>query len=137
MMAHKILIVEDNPRWQRIYARMVEELNQESLEVTFLAASTFAEAIAAIRKEAFDLAIVDLRLDERDEGNNGGQKILEHIFHSDKRFPVIIISGFGTAEIARDALKKYQALDFLLKESFDTSKLLSTIKEAFSSAKEL
>lgn len=65
----RLLIVEDEPDWSRIYAQLVS--SSQRFEVACVAASV-AEARAAIETIEFDLALLDLGL-----GDGSGIEVLE------------------------------------------------------------
>ena len=67
------------------------------------------KALARFDESPFDIVVTDIRMDKID-----GIQILEHIMTKSARTKVIIITGYATVEIAREALSK-GAFDFIAK----------------------
>lgn len=66
-------------------------------------------ALARYEEEPFDIVVTDIRMDEID-----GLEVLEQILEKSSRTKVIIITGYATVEVAREALSK-GAFDFIAK----------------------
>jgi len=60
-----------------------------------------SEALRKVEEKCFDIAIVDLKMNKID-----GMQILEMIKRKKPKTEVIIITGFATAEVAREAFRK-------------------------------
>ena len=67
------------------------------------------KALAAFDAAPFDIVVTDIRMEKID-----GLQILDHIMARSARTKVIIITGYATVEIAREALSK-GAFDFIAK----------------------
>lgn len=67
------------------------------------------KALDRFDESPFDIVVTDIRMDKID-----GIQILEHIMAKSARTKVIIITGYATVEIAREALSK-GAFDFIAK----------------------
>ena len=67
------------------------------------------EALARLGEKEFDIVVTDLKMDEVD-----GIQVLEHILSTCKKTRVIMITGYATVEVAREALVK-GAFDFIAK----------------------
>jgi len=90
-------------------------------------AANFSEAIAAIDRCACDLVLTDVRLG--DEGNDGFD-VLAHCRQHHPGMTVVMISGYGTVEMAVKAIQA-GAFDFLTKPLID-QELEMTIERALS-----
>ncbi|RMF37770.1 MAG: response regulator [Chloroflexi bacterium] len=112
--APRILIVEDDPKWQTILQEILEDLGyQVSL------AGTYEQARQALDDSPpFSLVILDLELDE-DSPILEGQRLLNHIRHHGENTRCIIVSGRGTIQVVRVAFKEFQIVDFIEKDRFD------------------
>ena len=85
-----VLIVEDNPSWQMNYRELLED------EGYFVqVASTRQQAELLLKEQRFDLAIIDIRLDESDPNNIEGIRLAERIEALETKLPVIMTSGYG------------------------------------------
>jgi DNA-binding NtrC family response regulator len=81
----KILIVEDEQNQRELYA---EELMDSGYEIE--QASNGIEAMDLIKKQIFDLVIMDIRMAEMD-----GVETLGKIINESKKTPVIIYTAYS------------------------------------------
>ncbi len=119
-----ILVVDDEAI---VGKRLKPALEREGHEV-----ETFergADAIACIDEVEFDVVVTDIRMDEVD-----GLQVLDHALARSPRTKVIIISGYATLELAREALAK-GAFDFVAKP-FKPEELREAIRRAAAALKE-
>jgi len=83
-----------------------------ALEKTGDIVETFEDAQKALERfneQHFDIVVTDIRMDEID-----GIEVLEHVLANSDKTKVIIITGYATVEVAREALTK-GAFDFIAK----------------------
>jgi DNA-binding NtrC family response regulator len=66
-------------------------------------------AIARLDEKHFDIVVTDIRMDDID-----GMEVLNHIVQAGETTKVIMITGYATIEIAREAQAK-GAFDFISK----------------------
>lgn len=125
----KILIIEDSTRWQGIFQDLLED---EGYFVQI--AANYADAMNKLDRQAFHVAIVDIRLSETDETNVEGMRVLEKIVERNDGTSTIIVSGYGTLELSREAFKKYSAFDFLEKDTFEPREFLAIVHRGFERA---
>lgn len=115
MMA-RILIVEDEDKLRRVLSLQLESAGYE--------VETAGSAEAALRQlDRASLILTDLRLPSMD-----GLALLEAIQKQNLRIPVIVMTAFGTVEIAVEAMKK-GAADFLPKP-FSMDHLMAVVRKA-------
>ena len=114
MLLRNILVVEDEDNWLGIYRRNIEPLGYP---VRF--AQNLQEATNILKEMAFAVAIVDMRLDKDDDGNVDGLRVFEEIVSLGDLTSLIVVTGYGTMQIARDAFKKYNAFETIEKGKFD------------------
>lgn len=81
------------------------------------------EALKRFDEQPFDIVVTDVRMDEVD-----GMEVLEEVLARSKKTRVIIITGYATVELAREALTK-GAFDFIAKP-FKPNDLRSIIDRA-------
>lgn len=67
------------------------------------------EAITVLEKQAFDIVVTDIRMDDID-----GMQILEMVTKKYPKTLVIMITGYAMMELAREAMEK-GAFDFIAK----------------------
>ena len=117
MAAENILIVDDDKNMLEVLNLRLEA---EGYRVT--AVSGVPEGLSAVENEAFDLALVDLKL----EGKEDGIGLMEKIHRAAPEMPVIILTAYGTIGTAVEAMKR-GAYSYLTKP-FNRQDLLLQIK---------
>jgi CheY-like chemotaxis protein len=113
-----ILVLDDEP--------IVGKRLKPALEKSGFVVECFedpAQALARLKAKEFDIVVTDLRM----EGISGIQ-ILEHVMAHCQHTRVILITGYATVEVAREALVK-GAFDFISKP-FKPSDLRAVINKA-------
>jgi two-component system nitrogen regulation response regulator NtrX len=114
----KILIVDDEKDIRFILNEILTE-NQ----YTVVSAGTIKEAESIINNDHFDLALLDVLLDEK---SRDGLYLLNQIKKKNKDIPVIMMSGHANIQIAVNSVKD-GAFEFLEKP-FNQERLLNFIK---------
>jgi DNA-binding NtrC family response regulator len=117
-MAERALVVEDDPATLEACA---EVLRQAAYEV--VSATTGEAAQAILRREAIDLAVVDLRMPSM-----GGLDVLRVAKDVDPEIAVVLITAYPTVETAVEAMK-VGAADYLAKP-FSAEQLLAAARAA-------
>ncbi|HXX80656.1 MAG TPA: sigma-54 dependent transcriptional regulator [Thermodesulfovibrionales bacterium] len=113
-----ILIVEDKDSM----AKMLQE-TMETVGYHPLIARDGTEGIRKIRENKIDLVLSDLKLPKKD-----GMDVLRAAKEENPMLPVIMMTAFGTVDVAVKAIKE-GAFDFITKP-FDTDHLLHLIRKA-------
>lgn len=114
----KIIIIDDE--------LIVLKRLKSALEKNNYFVKTFSEGVKALqelKQNNYDIIVTDVRMPEID-----GITILEHVLRASKNTKVILITGYATVEIAREALAK-GAFDFIAKP-FKPNDLRKTIEKA-------
>ena len=105
----KLIIVEDNPAIQKIYKEIFEA--DYDLQV----AGNKEDALAILRKQGFDVALVDMRLKADERGNIDGLDVAQFIRDMGYSTEIILKSGFPTETPEIEArikkLKPFAVLD--------------------------
>ena len=114
----KIMLVDDEAI---VGKRLKPSLEKKGYEVEVFGDGR--SAIERVDREAFDIVVTDVRMDDID-----GIQVLEHVQAKSPETKVIIITGYATVEIAREALVK-GAFDFIAKP-FKPSDLRVIIEKA-------
>ena len=113
-----ILIVED----KESMAQMLKE-TMEAEGYHPLIARDGMEGIRRIKESKIDVVLTDLKLPKKD-----GMEVLRAAKEENPLLPVIMMTAFGTVDVAVKAIKE-GAFDFITKP-FDTDHLLHLIKKA-------
>ncbi len=119
-----ILVVDDDMSVRTTFSSV---LRQEGYRVT--AVKNGYEAIKAIDKESFDLALVDLRMPGMD-----GIEVLEKIKTRRPQTRVIIFTGYGSITTAVEAMRK-GAADYLNKP-FSPHELKAGVKKGLENGRD-
>lgn len=116
----KLCIIDDEAV---VCKRLQQYLSREGHTVeTFVDSRT---AIERIEQTRFDIVVTDIRMDNID-----GMEVLDRVMKSGRNTKVILITGYATIEIARQAQAK-GAFDFISKP-FRPQDLKSVIERAAS-----
>ena len=91
-------------------------------------AKTAGEAVSLFRNRSFDVVVTDVRLPDC-----SGLKLLQDLQELDRKVPVILMTGHGTANTAIEAMRK-GAFEYLLKP-LDLDALQSVIDRALESSR--
>jgi DNA-binding NtrC family response regulator len=114
----QIMLVDDEPI---VGKRLKPALAKYGLEV-----EVFEDANLALKRldeKEFDIVVTDVRMEDVD-----GIQVLETVLARSERTKVIIITGYATVEVAREALVK-GAFDFIAKP-FKPGDLRAAINKA-------
>ncbi|MBI1881079.1 MAG: response regulator [Chloroflexi bacterium] len=114
-----ILVVDDVEDWQKTLKGL---LMDEGYQV--IAVGDQGSALNAVKAHKFDLAIVDIRLDEADEDNSAGLDLASELRRKQTGVPVVMITGYEREDTIARALKPDEtgqslAADFVLKTNAD------------------
>ena len=115
----RLLLVDDEKNFVNILAKRFQRRN---IKVT--KAYSGADAIQALRTDEFDVAVLDLKMEDMD-----GIEVLKILKIMDPRLAVIMLTGHGSAEAAEQGLK-LGAFDYLSKPC-ELEALLGKIMEAY------
>lgn len=119
----KLLLVDDEKGFADIIAK---RMSKRDIDVT--KAYSGVEALQAIRKANFDVAVLDLKMEDMD-----GIEILKIFKKMDPDLAVIMLTGHGSEAAARDGIK-FGAFDYLTKPC-DLEELIKKIQEAVQSGR--
>jgi DNA-binding NtrC family response regulator len=115
----RLLIVDDEVGFVNILAK---RLSRRNMEVT--SAYTGTDAIQILRKQDFDVAVLDLKMEEMD-----GIEVLKIFKKMDPKMVVIMLTGHGSEKAAREGIE-FGAFDYLTKPC-ELEELLAKIREAY------
>ncbi|WDN87629.1 hypothetical protein BuS5_00597 [Desulfosarcina sp. BuS5] len=114
----KIMVIDD----ESIVGKRLKSALEKSGDIV----ETFEDgesALACFDEKPFDIVVTDIRMEKID-----GIEILERVLSKSSSTKVIIITGYATVEVAREALSK-GAFDFIAKP-FKPADLRAIIKRA-------
>ena len=119
----KLLLVDDEKGFTDIIAK---RMSKRDIDVT--KAYSGVEALQAIRKSNFDVAVQDLKMEDMD-----GIEILKIFKKMDPDLAVIMLTGHGSEAAAKDGIK-FGAFDYLTKPC-DLEELIKKIQGAVQSGR--
>jgi CheY-like chemotaxis protein len=114
----QVMILDDEPI---VGKRLKPTLAKSGFEVEVFLDPT--EALKRLGEKEFDIVVTDLRMEGVD-----GIHVLEHIMEHCEHTRVILITGYATVEVAREALVK-GAFDFIAKP-FKPRELTAVVNKA-------
>ena len=114
----KLLLVDDEEGYVKVLSN---RMGKRNIDVTKALSGT--EGIQALRKEDFDVAVVDLKMEDMD-----GIEVLKVFKKMVPAMPVIMLTGHGSEKAAKDGIES-GAFDYLIKPC-DLAELVGKIREA-------
>lgn len=96
---HRILVVDDLKDWRTTLRGL---LRDEGYRVEV--AESQQKALSALETQEFDLAVIDIRLIEKEEGNTAGLDLAEEIRQRWPDIKIVIITGYDTPDTVERAL---------------------------------
>jgi DNA-binding NtrC family response regulator len=117
-MAHKVLIIDDDEKLLKILS---ESLEKEEFIVS--TATTAGEGLERFKEIDFDVVLVDLVLPDMD-----GIELLKTIRNIDSDFPVIMITGHASIDLAVKAMR--MGAFYFIEKPASTKAILEILKRA-------
>lgn len=117
-MKQKILVIDDEANIRKVITKALNKVGYDTD-----GAQNGHEALSKFSKKKYDLVLSDYRL----PGDNG-ETILEQVKAKDASIPFILFTGYGSIELAVNAMKK-GAYTFLVKP-VNLDVLISVVNEA-------
>ena len=118
-MPERLLVVDDEPNMLRLLKTIL--MDKTGYEVT--TTNNPLEVSKLLQEEHYDLVITDLKMPLVD-----GIDLIGIVKNIDAGIPIIVITAYGTIEVAEEAIQK-GAYDFITKP-FRKETILITIKRA-------
>jgi DNA-binding NtrC family response regulator len=115
----RLLLVDDEEGYVNVLSKRMTKRNMR-----VAVALSGSEAIQALRKEDFDVAVVDLKMEDMD-----GIEVLKVLKKMEPELSVIMLTGHGSEKAAREGIE-FGAFDYLTKPC-DLDDLVAKIREAY------
>lgn len=117
----RILVVENQENWSLEVFRILQRLDgAPQIDL----AKSFQESIELIGRHRYDLAVVDLALQDNPDHLHAqdelGLKLLQelHQSHRNQGCGAIVLTGYPSSSRTKTALRDYVAYDFIEKDNF-------------------
>jgi DNA-binding NarL/FixJ family response regulator len=122
---HMALVVEDDAGWRSILSELLVEAGYEPT-----LCSSFGEARGYMRRERYDVAVIDLSLTGSDasDANLDGYELLANTQAAG--IPTIVVSGIATRDDIERAYSERGIFACLEKQTFDRRAFLRIVDEA-------
>ena len=120
----RLLLIDDEKDFVNILSKRIKRRN-----IDVAKAFSGAQAIQALRGQEFDVAVLDLKMEDMD-----GIEVLKMLKIMDPKLAVIMLTGHGSAEAAEQGIKM-GAFDYLTKPC-GLEELLEKIMEAYAHRKQ-
>jgi DNA-binding NarL/FixJ family response regulator len=134
-MVGRVLVVEDDVGWRSILSELLADAGYEAR-----LCAGFGEALGCLRREKYDLAVIDLALEGSATVGAGlrsrgpAEKDLEgyRLLASTRAagIPTVVVSGVATPNRIERAYAEHAIFAFVEKQTFDRRAFLQTVEEA-------
>ena len=114
----RLLLVDDEEGYVKVLAKRMTRRNME-----VMTALSGSEGIQRLRKQDFDVAILDLKMEDMD-----GIETLREIKRAHPLVEVVMLTGHATVETAIEGMK-LGAFDYLMKPC-EVEQLMAKVEEA-------
>jgi len=118
-MTEKILVIDDEMDMLMMLRMLIEDNTGHSVETT----NNPSEGLKRLSGESFDLVITDLKMPGID-----GMELFAEIRKSVPHLPVILITAYGSQEVAEEAIREGIS-DFITKP-FKKDRILFSIQRS-------
>ncbi len=115
----RLLLVDDEVEYLHVLSN---RLDKRGMEVATANSGTLA--IQTLRKQEFDVAVLDLKMEDMD-----GIEVLKVFKKMDPELMVVMLTGHGSEKAARDGID-FGAYDYLTKPC-EIQELVAKIQEAY------
>lgn len=120
-MKKSILIVENVPHWQAMLRHILEREGYSAETV-----SSYGDARTQLQYKKFDLAVVDLRLQSEELPDFEGMEVVKYVYSKGVRS--IVLTAYGSSELAKQAFEEYSVVGFLSKKDFVPEEFRELVK---------
>ncbi|MFN8420691.1 MAG: BTAD domain-containing putative transcriptional regulator [Anaerolineae bacterium] len=126
----QVLIVENRREWRGI----IEQVTAETTGIQIQAVQTYGEALTALEKQAFSLAVIDLtlRIPEHDYDNDGthdGLQVLADLAQRSPQTKLVIIGESLSRETLLNTPGIPETLTLLNRANWDQASLRDVLKQ--------
>lgn len=119
-----MLVIEDDAGWRSLLGELLED---DGYQVR--ASSSYVEAVGLLKRERFQVAVVDLSLaSSLSDENRDGYRLLASMQKAG--IPVVVVSGYAEPLRIEQAYQERLIVACLEKQSFDRKAFRQTIREA-------
>lgn len=124
---NNVLVVDDERSWRKFYEDELHELGVGRVWTV----ADLADAEEAVEAMRFAVALVDIGLEEKNDRNIDGLRVMEKIRKTGDQTSIIVVtgrSGQDVLPIVRDAMKKFDAHDTVAKKTLKPAQLRDLVQ---------
>lgn len=127
----KVLVIEDIESLRKNYAETIEDVGYDVDAV-----GSLDEAIAAIDRKTYHVAVVDITLDVEDVFNRDGMRVIQYLQDLNEGTESVILSGQEELDVAIEAFHKFGLVQYLNKKKVKKpSDITTAVDMAFEKAR--
>ena len=105
-----VLIVDDKPSWRELFSDLLED------EYEVASVGSYKEALRALDREPpFQVAVVDIRLDDKDQSNEDGLRLVERINQRKAGTKTVMVTGYPSIRTTKKAFRDLKVFDYIEK----------------------
>jgi DNA-binding NarL/FixJ family response regulator len=131
-LQNRALIVDDDAGWRSILSELLEDAGYQ-----VRLCNSFGEAMGCLRREKYNIAVVDLSLTGDVSTADGSESSLEgyQLLSSTKALglPTIVVSGVASVDEIQRAYDQQSIFAYLEKQTFDRAAFRRAVTEAHTS----
>jgi CheY-like chemotaxis protein len=125
------LIVEDLDFWQDALSEALAEAGYR----VYIAANR-AEALEALARNKFQLAVIDPVLDDTNRRNRDGLNVLQHILDEELNMGVVLVTSSDPNRIQRELREMAPEIPLFWKDEWEDECFLAVVKRLMSVERE-
>jgi ActR/RegA family two-component response regulator len=127
----KVLVIEDDGPSRKKYTQVIKEAGYDVDAV-----GSLDEAVKAVDRKTYHVAVVDITLDLDDVFNRDGLRAIEHLQELGEGTESIVLSGQSEVDVVADAFHKFGQIHYLNKNSLKQwSDISASVNTAFGKAR--
>ncbi len=124
MTEYRALIVDDLGCWQDTFGEVLTDAGYQ-----VCVAASYAEAMDALGRQRFHLAVIDPVLDDANRRNRDGLRVLRHILAQLPDICSVVVTSSDPNRIRHEVNELSPAIPVLWKDEWDDGRFLAVVSE--------
>ncbi|MFP4282600.1 MAG: sigma-54-dependent transcriptional regulator, partial [Opitutales bacterium] len=116
-----VLVADDQPDILKAMRLLLKGEGMRAKTVT-----TPVEALEAIEKEAFDVAVIDLNYARDTTSGQEGLDLIRRIQKVDADLPIVVMTAWATVDLAVEAMR--EGADDFIQKPWDNARVIATVQ---------
>jgi CheY-like chemotaxis protein len=122
--AYHVLVVEDLDCWQDALSEVLVGAGYR-----VCVAASHAEALDALARDEFHLAVIDPVLDDANRRNRDGLRVLQHILDGWPDMRAVVVTSSDPNRIRREVDELSPNIPLFWKDEWDDDRFLAVVRE--------